>query len=60
MRYLFIILAILYYSASMAQNSTDYIPDPHTPKEIEIKIKMSDFEKLNKEEEEDKSDDTNS
>ena len=33
----------------MAQNSTDYIPDPHTPKEIEIKIKMSDFEKLNKE-----------
>lgn len=49
MRYLFITLTILYSAVSFAQQNTDSISVAQAPKEVEIKMSMSDFEKLNKE-----------
>ena len=49
MRHLFLTLTILYSSVSLAQENTDSISEPQTPTEVEIKMSMSDFEKLNKE-----------
>lgn len=49
MRYSFITLTILYSAVSFAQQNTDSISVAQAPKELEIKMSMSDFEKLNKE-----------
>lgn len=49
MRHLFVTFTLFYSSVILAQENTVSVSVPHTSKEIEIKIKLSDFEKLNKE-----------